>query len=160
MKENATWNAPSEQEEKIIALMSEVKNLKKFKKKDGPYKKDDNPTAARNVRKKDANLSKSLHGSRKNQVRRTSTNPKHGTVKPGGIVRPKYEANAPAHIASTNQAQCEGKAHKFAGKETDKRKADDTGNAERKLKLAKAYETRIEKVSDLEDDRSEKTYSE
>lgn len=52
------------------------------------------------------------------------------------------------------------KAHKFAGKETDKRKADDTRNVERKLKLAKAYETCIEKVSDLEVDESEETYSE
>jgi hypothetical protein len=43
MKENATWNAPSEQEEKILALMSEVKNRKKFKKKDSSYKKDDKP---------------------------------------------------------------------------------------------------------------------
>jgi hypothetical protein len=32
-----------------------------------------------------------------------------------------------------------------------KRKADDSGNTERKLKLAKAYETRIEEVSSSED---------
>jgi hypothetical protein len=72
MKENLTWNAPSKQEERILALMSEVKNLKKFKKKDSSYKRTTNPTAARKVRKKDATLSKSLHGSQKNQARRTS----------------------------------------------------------------------------------------
>ena len=47
MKENATWDAPSEQEEKILALMSEVKNLKKFKKKDSPSKMDDKSYSGR-----------------------------------------------------------------------------------------------------------------
>jgi hypothetical protein len=40
MKENSSWNAPSEQEEKILALMSEIKSLKKKKKKDISWKKD------------------------------------------------------------------------------------------------------------------------
>jgi hypothetical protein len=39
MKKNVTWNAPSEQEEKILALMLEVKSLKKFKKKEGSLEK-------------------------------------------------------------------------------------------------------------------------
>jgi hypothetical protein len=47
MKENVTWDALSEQEEKILALMSEVKNLKKFKKKDSPRKKDDKPYSSK-----------------------------------------------------------------------------------------------------------------
>jgi hypothetical protein len=41
LKENATWSASSEQEEKILTLMPEVKSLKKFKKKEGPWKKDE-----------------------------------------------------------------------------------------------------------------------
>jgi hypothetical protein len=41
IKENVTWNAPSEQEEKILALMPEVKSLNNFKKKEGSWKKDD-----------------------------------------------------------------------------------------------------------------------
>jgi hypothetical protein len=103
MKENATWNAPSEQEEKILALMLEVKNLKNFQKKDGPYKKD-KPCSSRQHPKKDAKLSKSLRGSQKNRVRRTSTSQTRGTERPGGIVHPKWEANAPAPIVSTSQA--------------------------------------------------------
>jgi hypothetical protein len=102
--------------------------------------------------KEDAKLSKSLHGSQKKQVLRTWTSPKLGTVKTGGKCAGAYRIHKPS--------QCEGNAHKFAGTEGDKRKADHTGNAERKLKLANAHGTRIEKVSDHEDDQSEDTYSE
>ncbi len=42
MKENTTWNAPTDHEEKILTLMSEVRNLKKSKKweKENPHKKE------------------------------------------------------------------------------------------------------------------------
>jgi hypothetical protein len=44
-------------------------------------------------------------------------------------------------------SQCKGKAHKFKKKEA-KQKAANSSNTERKLKLAKAYKTRIKEVSD------------
>jgi hypothetical protein len=161
MKENATWNAPSEQEEKILALMSEVKNLKKFKKKDSPHKKNDKPYSSRqNPKEGGRKAVEKPSWFTKEPSPEDLDKPKTWNGKTWWYCSPKTGGKCAGAYRIHKLSQCEGKAHKFAGTEGDKRKADDTGNAERKLKLAKAYETRIEKVSDHEDDKSEDTYSE
>jgi hypothetical protein len=63
--------------------------------------------------------------------------------KTGGKCAGAYRIHKPS--------QCEGKAHRFVGKEGEqKRKAPEDDQQERKLKLAKAYETRIEETSEAE----------
>jgi hypothetical protein len=66
-------------------------------------------------------------------------------AKLGTIAHPKWEANVQGHTAVANPPNVKEKAHKFVEKEGEqKRKADDSGITKCKLKLAKAYETRIE----------------
>jgi hypothetical protein len=97
MKEQATWNAPSEQEEKILALMTKVRNLKKFKKKEPYWKKED---------KQDKNKPKSKHKKavdkplwfQKNPTKTNSPNLKNGMERPGTFAPPKWEASTQATI--------------------------------------------------------------
>jgi hypothetical protein len=130
MKENATWNAPSEQEEKILALMSEVKNLKKFKKKDSSYKKDDKPYSSKKSPQKGRKSVEKPSWFTKEPSPEDLDKPKTWNGKTWWYCSPKMGGKCAGAYRVHKPSQCEGKAHKFAGKETDKRKADDTGNAE------------------------------
>jgi hypothetical protein len=145
MKENASWNAPSEQEEKILALMSEVRNLKKSKRKDAPYKKGDKPDKGKSYQngKKAAKPSWFDKEPSPEQI----SKPKEWNGKTWYYCSPKTGGKCSGAYRIHKPSQCEGKAHKFEPKEA-KRKAETSDNAARKLKLAKAYETRIEEVSD------------
>jgi hypothetical protein len=150
MKEQSTWNAPSEQEEKILALMTEVRNLKKVKKKEpSSWKKED----------KDKNKPKSKH---KKAVDKPSwfneepsqedlTKPKEWNGKTWYYCSPKTGGKCSGNYRMHKPSKCEGKAHKFAAREEHKRKAE-SPPADTKIKLAKAYETRIEPNSNYMDE--------
>jgi hypothetical protein len=155
MKENATWNAPTDHEEKILALMSEVRNLKKSKKreKETPYKKE-HKSGSKQYPKEGRKAVEKPSWFTKEPSPEDIAKPKEWNGKTWYYCSPKTGGKCAGAYRIHKPSQCEGKAHKFAGKEGEKRKADDSGNGERKLKLAKAYETRIEKISD-DDERSE-----
>ncbi len=155
MKENATWNAPTDHEEKILARMSEVRNLQKSKKreKETPYKKEHKSGSKQYPKEGRKAVEKPLWFT-KEPSPEDIAKPKEWNGKTWYYCSPKTGGKCAGAYRIHKPSQCEGKAHKFAGKEGEKRKADDSGNGERKLKLAKAYETRIEKISD-DDERSE-----
>jgi hypothetical protein len=149
MKKNATWNAPSEQEEKILALMTEVRSLKKSKKKDAPYKKGDKPEKGKSYQhgKKVATLKPSwfLKEPRPEEI----SKPKEWNGKTWYYCSPKTGGKCSGAYCIHKRSQCEEKGRKFEKKEA-KRKADDSSNTKRKLKLAKAYNTRVKEVSNLD----------
>jgi hypothetical protein len=151
MKENATWNAPSEQEEKILALMSEVRSLKKYKKKESPFKKGDKPDKGKSFQKGKKVATEKPSWFEKEPSADEMSKPKEWNGKTWYYCSPKTGGKCSGAYRIHKPSQCEGKAHKFEKKEA-KRKAADSGNTERKLKLAKAYETRIEEVSDSDKD--------
>jgi hypothetical protein len=147
MKEQATWNAPSEQEEKILALMTEVKNLKKFKKKEPSYKKEDK-TKAKPKHKKAADKPSWFN---EEPSPEELTKPKEWNGKTWYYCSPKTGGKCSGNYRMHKPANCEGKAHKFAAKDGDnKRKAE--SQPTEKMKLAKAYETRIDPESNFMDE--------
>jgi hypothetical protein len=135
---NNTWNPPSEQEERILALMSEVKSLKKTKKKDVTWKKDNRPHTPKYQK----------------EGKKAAEKPWNG--KTWYYSSEKTRDKCTAFYCIHKPSQCEGKAHQFVGKEgKHKCKATkSTGQGKHKLKLAKAYKTHIKEVSNSEKDRS------
>jgi hypothetical protein len=149
MKENATWNALSEKEEKILALMLEVRSLKKSKKKDTPYKKGDKPDKGKSYQNGKKVATPKPSWFEKEPRPEEISKPKGWNGKTWYYCSSKMGGKCSGACCIHKPSQCEGKAHKFEKKES-KRKADDSGNTESKLKLAKAYETRIKEVSNLD----------
>ena len=153
MKEKKTWNAPSDQEEKILALMSEVRNLKKIK-KGVTFKRENIPNSGKQHPKEQRKGVEKPSWFTKEPSPEDLTKPKEWNGKTWYYCSPKTGGKCAGAYRIHKPSQCQGKAHKFVEKESDKRKANDAGNNERKLKLAKAYETRIEKITE-DDENSE-----
>jgi hypothetical protein len=143
MKEQSTWNAPSEQEEKILALMTEVKNLKKFKKKDASYKKEDknspDKTNSSNKKVKEKPSWFTIEPSKEDLAK-----PKEWNGKTWHWCSPKTGGKCSGNYRMHKPANCEGKAHKFAGKEGGQKRKVAPETNERKLKMSKAYAACIE----------------
>lgn len=134
MKENGTWCAPSDEEEKIIALQAQVEALKKRKqarKTESPNKKKAGDTQGKPAAKE---------------------KPKWFTIKPSpeALTKPRKWDGKDWWWCSTETggkcqgvyrrhkpSECLGKAHKFAPKKTPKK---ETGP---KMKLAKALQATI-----------------
>jgi hypothetical protein len=145
MKEQGSWNAPSEQEEKILALMTEVKNLKRFKKKEPSGKREAKP------------FDKSKSSNKKKAPEKPSwltvepskedlTKPKEWNGKTWHWCSPKTGGKCAGNYRMHKPSDCEGKAHQFAGKKEGepKRKASTPATDERQLKMTKAYAACIE----------------
>lgn len=158
LKEGGAWNAPSENEEKILALQAEIKHLKKAKKDGGkpftkkaydkkPYDKKKPPTTQ---------LEKPswfFKEPKADELRK----PKIWNDKSWYFCSPKTGGKCDGQYRRHKPSDCEGKAHKFVPKtgHDNKRKApDDKSNEEKKLKLAKAYQATLDnanKNSDMSD---------
>jgi hypothetical protein len=142
MKEQNTWNAPSEQEEKILALMTEVKNLKRFKKKEPTYKKEDKyPNKAKSSNKKATDKPSwfTIEPSKEDLAK-----PKEWNGKTWHWCSPKTGGKCLGNYRMHKPANCEGKAHKFAGKEGEQKRKANPAPDERQLKMSKAYAACIE----------------
>jgi hypothetical protein len=135
LKEKGVWNAPSEEEEKILALEAKVSKLEKKKSPRAP-KNDD----------------------RSNERERRKTVSK----KPKELLTPPMEAELRKPIQWNNRTwywchadtggkcpgvwrchkpeKCEGKAHKFSG---TKRGGDGDGKQKKALKLTKAMQALV-----------------
>jgi hypothetical protein len=134
LKEAGKWNAPSQDEEKILALHAEIKNLKKHSKKKVSFQKDD---------KKKKKYDK---GSHKEKPAWFSTKPADSDLKKAKTWNDKKwwyccpetggkcEGNWRIHTPK----ECKGTATKSAGK----KKSEDGSNtgSNKKLKLAQALQ--------------------
>ena len=140
LKEGNKWNAPSEDEEKILALHAEIKTLQKQASK---AKKGTPPTSKKEKNKRNND------GNPKDKGREKSKNDKPAwminSTKPDDLKKPKSWNNKDWHWCSPETGgkcagnwrchkptSCEGRAHKFSPPSA----ADDGGN--KRLKLAKA----------------------
>jgi hypothetical protein len=142
MKERNTWNAPSEQEEKILALMTEVRNLKKSKKKDTPWKKEAKPSNKSKSNHKKATEKPSWFT--KEPSKEELNKPREWNGKTWYYCSPKTGGKCSGNYRMHKPTSCEGKAHKFSPKEGEQKRKAATGNNERQLKMTKAYEACIE----------------
>jgi hypothetical protein len=144
LKEGGQWNAPSDEEEKILALQLEVKKLQKNTKK-VPLKNDKIKTDKSKVKDKtkakrpekppwffeepnEADIQKPKFWNNVNWY--------YCSPKTGGKCDGKYRVHKPS--------ACEGRSHVFQAEK--KRKPEEQKDSKQKLKLAKVYET-IKEVS-------------
>ncbi len=150
MREQNTWNAPSEQEEKILALMTEVKALKKIKKEKPSWKKEDKHKDKGKPKHK-KKLADKPSWFNEEPSPEDLTKPKEWNGKTWYYCSPKTGGKCTGNYRMHKPSNCEGKAHKFVAKEGDnKRKAE--SQAADKLKLTKAYEARIDPESNYMDE--------
>ena len=147
LKGGGLWNAPSDEEEKILALQTEVKKLQKTtkvvpRKVDKSAKTDKSKAKSRSALEKPSwFFTEPTEDDLKKPKFWNNRNWWFCSPKTGGKCDGKYRAHKPS--------ECEGKAHVFA--QTKKRKPAEPDN-ERKLKLAKAYEA-IKKGTEEEEDQ-------
>jgi hypothetical protein len=149
LKESGHWNAPSEQEEKILALQSEIKNLKKKTKdpnKKPPYK--GKPTDTKGKGKGAALQAEKPSWFFKEPKEDEIHKPKMFNGKPWYYCSKKTGGKCDGQYRRHKPSECEGKAHAFVPKEKKKAEDKDKGNEERKLKLAKAYEATLSASND------------
>ena len=147
LKEGGLWNAPSDEEEKILALQTEVKKLQKnLTKKSDPKKTEKNLVIDKSKKRtklkkpswffkepQDDELKKPKFWNNRNWYWCSPST--------GGKCNGIYRAHKPS--------DCEGKAHVFTSNK--KRKpVSSKDDKDRKLKLSKAYEATKE-VSSGED---------
>jgi hypothetical protein len=155
LKESGAWNAPSENEEKILALQAEIKHLKKAKKDGGkpfakkaydkkPYDKKKPPIAQLEKpswffkEPKEDDLRKPRMWNDKSWY--------YCCPKTGGKCDGQYRRHKPA--------DCEGKAHKFVprtGADNKRKASDDKPSDDKKLKLAKAYQATLDNMISYDD---------
>ena len=141
--ENGTWNAPSPDEEKILALHAEIKNMKKYHLKKGYPHGNDHKGKPKSGDSKKKYKSEKPSWMSKPPAEGEEKKPKTWSDKPwywchadtGGKCTGVWRVHKPS--------DCEGKAHAstYTKSKTDekKRKPHGKANDERKLKLAKAY---------------------
>ena len=147
LKEGGTWNAPSDEEEKILALQTEVKKLqigkKTILKNDKTVRKDKTKNKTRKAQPEKPSwfLTEPKAEDLKKPKFWNNRNWWFCSPKTGGKCDGKYRVHKPS--------ECEGKAHVFDTEK--KRKPTENEDNNRKLKLAKAYET-IKEVS-FDDDQ-------
>ena len=135
--ESGRWNTPSEEDNKIIALEAQVKQLVKLKKKAKDSDKDKNKNKNKNKRQKPEWMTQEPKSGEKQTKERDGKTyhwcPKH---KAWGIHKPE---------------DCEGRGFHKKGK-TSKKKDDEKGNDNKKtLKLTKALAAIAEESSDEEE---------
>ncbi len=155
LTEGGLWNAPSVEEEKILALQAEIKNLK-TKVSKNPFKKEKDKVFGKKDEKskyKDKFKTKQMEKPSwffkepsEDEMRKPKTwNDKtwyYCSAKTGGKCSGQYRRHKPS--------DCEGKAHTFT---RDKKTKPDSEKTDRKIKLDKAYESIIERK--LQDDSEE-----
>jgi len=142
LKESGNWNAPSEQEEKILALQSEIKILKKKSKdpKKPPFK--GKPTDGKGKGKNAGLQAEKPSWFYKEPKEDEIHKPKMFNGKAWYYCGKKTGGKCDGQYRRHKPSDCEGKAHAFVPKE--KKKTEENGNQdERKLKLAKAYEATL-----------------
>jgi hypothetical protein len=136
LKEGGLWNAPSDEEEKILALQTEVKKLKKngqiaTRKVNDKAPKGDKPKSKARVPQPEKPAWFSKEPKEEDLHKSKVWNNKTWwfcSDKTGGKCDGKYRIHKPT--------ECEGKAHVF---KIDKKRKPEGMTEERKLKLAKAY---------------------
>ena len=149
LKESGNWNAPSEQEEKILALQSEIKNLKKKSTRDPkkpPYK--GKPTDTKGKGKGTGLQAEKPSWFFKEPKEDEIHKPKMFNGKPWYYCSKKTGGKCDGQYRRHKPSECEGKAHAFVPNEKKKTEDKDKGNEERKLKLAKAYEATLSASND------------
>ena len=159
LKEGGAWNAPSEHEEKILALQAEIKHLKKAKKDGGkPFVKRAYDKKLYDKKKAPiAQLEKPswfFKEPKDDELRK----PKMWNDKSWYFCSPKTGGKCDGQYRRHKPTDCEGKAHKFVPKSGNynKRKAsDDKSSEDKKLKLAKAYQATLDNAHDDYDNMEE-----
>ena len=159
LKEGGAWNAPSEHEEKILALQAEIKHLKKAKKDGGkPFVKRAYDKKLYDKKKAPiAQLEKPswfFKEPKDDELRK----PKMWNDKSWYFCSPKTGGKCDGQYRRHKPTDCEGKAHKFVPKSSsdNKRKASDGKSSEdKKLKLAKAYQATLDNAHDDYDNMEE-----
>jgi hypothetical protein len=151
LKEGGIWNAPSEQEEKILALQSELKNLKKRKPDGGKGKPKPTVKSGKKPFKKKTPAEQPEKPSwfYKEPKADEMSKPKMWNDKPWYYCSKQTGGKCDGQYRRHKPADCEGRAHKFEPKEKGA-KPEKEINDERKLKLAKAYQATLQ-ISDNED---------
>jgi hypothetical protein len=137
LKEGGLWNAPSDEEEKILALQTEVKKLKKNTqlatcKVDKSVKVDESKAKTRVTQpEKPSWFSKEL---KEEDLHKS----KVWNNKTWWFCSPKTGGKCDGKYCIHKSSECEGKVHVF---NIDKKHKSQELTRERKLKLAKAYAT-------------------
>jgi hypothetical protein len=148
LKESGSWNARSEQEEKILALQTEIKNLRKAtkrhywgkpmrKKAFKPYeKKPFTKKAPTDQLEKPSWLFKEPKEDEMHKPKMFNGKPWYFcSKKTGGKCNGQYHRHKPSNYKE--------KAHSLVPNDKKCKPSEDANNEERKLKLAKAYEATL-----------------
>jgi hypothetical protein len=155
LKEGGAWNAPSENEEKILALQAEIKHLKKAKKDGGkPFKKKTYEKKPFDKKKAPGAQLEKPSWFFKEPKEEELRKPKMWNDKPWYFCSPKTGGKCDGQFRRHKPANCEGKAHKFvpnAGKDNKQKPPEDNENDEKKLKLAKAYQATLDNANNNSD---------
>ena len=150
LKEGGLWNAPSDEEEKILALQTEVKKLQKNLSKKSDTKKTEKKSRVVDKPKRKTKLEKPSWFFKEPSSEELQK-PKFWNNRNWYWCSPKTGGKCEGIFRAHKPSDCEGKAHVFDS--TRKRKpVSSKEDKECKLKLAKAYEA-VKEVSSGEESK-------
>ena len=149
LKEAGVWDAPSIQEEKILALQAEMKQMKSSVAKNPIKKVYKNGRGEKPKPRSKSNQPEKPAWFLKEPKEKDLKKPKLWNNKTWWFCSPKTGGKCEGKYRIHKPSECEGRAHVFGGTENKKRKSTEQ-TSERKLKLAKAYAA-IKQVSAGED---------
>ena len=139
LKEGGLWNAPSDEEEKILALQTEVKKLQKNYTKKPDLKKTDKRSSVGDTTKKKIKMEKPSWFFKEPQGDELKK-PKFWNNRNWYWCSPKTGGKCSGNYRAHKPTECEGKAHVFDSTKKRKPESNKSDKNERTLKLAKAYE--------------------
>jgi hypothetical protein len=147
-KENGLWDAPDRNEEKIMALQAELKNVKQLHKRK-PSRTPQNASKGKDPKssgtEKPTWMGKAPSSDKLKEPRMWKDKLWYYCHKDtGGQCFGAWRVHKPS--------ECKGRAHTFNKEKPDKRKHESSNNDKRSLKLAKAYEAESHDINDSDDE--------